>query len=71
MPQACENLLHSLIQVKPFMGLLSEHDIPITFGSDAHDLEHIGFGREITYALAKEYGYTQCVTFQKQRPVVD
>ena len=48
------------------MGLLSEHDIPITFGSDAHDLEHIGFGREITYALAKEYGYTQCVTFQNK-----
>jgi len=29
------------------MELIAEHDIPITFGSDAHATEHIGFSREV------------------------
>lgn len=40
-----------------------ELDIPITFGSDAHKINDIGFCYEEAKALAREVGYTQCVTF--------
>ena len=41
-------------------------DIPITFSSDAHSVEQVGFEYEQTKALAKAVGYTKAVTF-KQR----
>jgi len=39
-------------------------DIPITFSSDAHSVEQVGFGYEEVLALAKDIGYTKAVTFQ-------
>ncbi|MCF6245363.1 MAG: histidinol-phosphatase [Sulfurovum sp.] len=39
-------------------------DVPITFSSDAHAVEHIGAGYELATTLAKDIGYTQAVTFQ-------
>jgi histidinol-phosphatase (PHP family) len=39
-------------------------DIPITFSSDAHSVEQVGFGYEETKKLAKEVGYTKAVTFK-------
>ncbi len=39
-------------------------NIPITFSSDAHSVEQVGFGYEQTKELAKEIGYTQAVTFK-------
>jgi histidinol-phosphatase (PHP family) len=39
-------------------------DIPITFGSDAHAVEQIGFKYEEAIAVAKSIGYTQAVTFK-------
>jgi histidinol-phosphatase (PHP family) len=50
----------------PLMELLAEHDIPITFGSDAHTLDHIGFRQEALRDLAKQYGYKKCATFEKR-----
>lgn len=41
-------------------------DIPITFTSDAHSPEHVGFGREVCEKIAKEAGYTEYICF-KQR----
>ena len=43
-----------------------ELEIPITFGSDAHTPEQVGFAYEEVTALAREVGYTKAVTF-KQR----
>jgi histidinol-phosphatase (PHP family) len=43
-----------------------EMNIPITFSSDAHAVEQVGFGYHETTALARKIGYTQAVTF-KQR----
>lgn len=40
--------------------------IPITFGSDAHSIEQIGFGYEDVISLAKKVGYTQCITFENR-----
>ncbi len=41
-------------------------DIPITFSSDAHSVEQIGFKYDECVALAKEIGYTKCMTFDKR-----
>ena len=46
-----------------------ENSIDITFGSDAHKVEDIGFAYAQAVELAKSAGYTQCVSFiskQKQ-----
>ena len=40
--------------------------INITFGSDAHSVEHVGFGYSEISSLAKELGYTKCATFYKK-----
>jgi len=53
------------------MELLSQYDVPITFSSDAHKPEQVGFKQKEIYALAKKYGYEQCATFvQKERIMV-
>lgn len=41
-------------------------DIPITFGSDAHDVDQVGFAYDEAVALAKRVGYTKVVTFEKR-----
>ncbi len=41
-------------------------DIPITFASDAHAVEQVGFGYEEVITLAKEVGYTKAVTFEQR-----
>lgn len=52
--------------------MLAHHDIPITFSSDAHKPEQVGFKKEDMYALAKSYGYSKCSTFiEKDRIMVD
>lgn len=54
-------------EIYPSRALLEEAyalDIPITFSSDAHAIEHIGAGYDSATALAKDVGYTQAVTFQ-------
>jgi len=48
------------------MELIAEHDIPITFGSDAHAPEHIGHAQEQMHAFAKSFGYKKCATFQNR-----
>ena len=50
----------------PLLEVAYELDIPITFSSDAHAIDQIGFSYEQTTELAKCVGYTQAVTF-KQR----
>ncbi|MEA3455200.1 MAG: histidinol-phosphatase [Campylobacterota bacterium] len=41
-------------------------DIPITFGSDAHAVDQVGFGYDKAVALAKRVGYTKAVTFEQR-----
>lgn len=54
------------------MELLSEYDIPITFGSDAHEIEQIGFKQEEIRKYARNYGYKKCATFfKKERQMVN
>jgi histidinol-phosphatase (PHP family) len=46
-----------------------EYDIPITFGSDSHAPEHVGYKREHCEELLKEIGYNSCVYYVKKEPV--
>ncbi len=43
-----------------------EMNIPITFSSDAHAVEQVGFGYHEVVALAKKTGYTKVVTFEQR-----
>jgi len=48
-----------------------ELNIPITFSSDAHAVEQIGFGYNEAIEIAKRVGYTKAVTFeQRERELV-
>jgi histidinol-phosphatase (PHP family) len=54
-------------EIYPSRALLEvayELDIPITFSSDAHAVDQVGFSYELVTSLAKEIGYTKAVTFQ-------
>lgn len=54
------------------MELISEYEVPISFGSDAHSPDQVGFKQKELYTLAKEYGYTKCATFiEKERIMVN
>ncbi|WP_300448021.1 histidinol-phosphatase [Helicobacter mastomyrinus] len=43
--------------------------IDITFGSDAHSVEHIGFRYNDLCALAKSVGYTHALYFSEKQPI--
>jgi len=46
--------------------LAYELDIPITFSSDAHSVEQIGFMYEDIKNIAKTIGYDKCIYFNKR-----
>jgi histidinol-phosphatase (PHP family) len=48
---------------RELLELCFEEGINITFGSDAHKIEDIGFKYGEVVALAKEVGYRNCVSF--------
>ena len=41
-------------------------NIPITFGSDAHAVDQVGFAYDEAVVLAKAVGYTKVVTFEQR-----
>ena len=41
-------------------------NINITFGSDAHAVDQVGFKYEEVSLLAKELGFTKCMTFSNR-----
>ncbi len=43
-----------------------EMDIPITFSSDAHAIEQIGFKYNEVIQIAQEIGYSKCMTFKNR-----
>jgi len=51
---------------KELLEVAYELDIPITFGSDAHKPEQVGFKLEKIIELAKEIGYKKCAIFRKR-----
>jgi len=59
----CKEMYPSL----PFLALLKKHNVPITFGSDAHRPSDVGRRFDEAIALAKEAGYTHACTFDARR----
>lgn len=51
---------------KQILELAYDLNIDITFSSDAHAVEQIGFRYEDAISLAKSVGYTKCVSFSKR-----
>ena len=51
---------------KSLLEIAFELDIPITFSSDAHSIEQIGFMYNEVCSLAKEIGFSKCVIFEKR-----
>jgi len=49
------------------LSLMRERDIPITFGSDAHDPAQIGRQFEAAIVLARAAGYTQRAQFRRRQ----
>lgn len=50
------------------LSLMKERDIPITFGSDAHTPEDVGYGFDRALALAREAGYTHSRHYCARQP---
>ncbi len=51
---------------KELLELSFEFDIPITFSSDAHSIEQVGYKYEETKKLAKDIGYKKCIYFKNR-----
>ena len=51
---------------KQLLEMAYEMDINITFGSDAHSVEQVGFAYEDAVNLAKDIGFTNCISFEKR-----
>lgn len=49
--------------------LARERDIPITFGSDSHCPEHVGYEFEQAVSIARECGYTHYARFLKREKI--
>lgn len=46
--------------------MLKESDIKITFSSDAHKIEDVGYGSSVLLSKAKEFGFNEIVAFNKR-----
>lgn len=51
---------------KQLLEVAYELDIPITFSSDAHSVDQIGFSYDKISSLAKEIGYKKCAIFKNR-----
>jgi len=57
----------------PSKKLLEEiysYDIPITFGSDGHAVDQIGYKKDYCESLAKEVGFTSCVYYEDKQEII-
>lgn len=50
------------------LALACERGIPICFGSDSHEPEHIGYRFDDAVAMAREAGYVESVEFRGRQP---
>lgn len=69
-PAGLRKPIEELYPSKELLEIAFDLNIPITFGSDAHKIEQIGFGYVQAVALAKEVGYKNVQYFIKRVPQV-
>ncbi|MFA6789315.1 MAG: histidinol-phosphatase [Arcobacteraceae bacterium] len=65
-PAGFRKPIHEQYPSTQLLEMCYELDIPITFGSDAHAVNQVGFCYEEAVSMAQKIGYTQCVTFQQR-----
>lgn len=58
--------IQELYPSKMLLEVASTLDIPITFSSDAHAVEQVGYAYDEATTLARELGYTKAVTFKRR-----
>jgi histidinol-phosphatase (PHP family) len=51
---------------KELIELCFEQNIPITFSSDAHNVDQVGYKYDEISALAKKVGYNKCIVFSQR-----
>jgi histidinol-phosphatase (PHP family) len=56
-----------LYPARPLLEEAHALNIPITFGSDAHATDQVGYGYDQAVALARSIGYTEAVTFKRRK----
>ncbi len=54
---------------KQLLELAFELDIPITFNSDAHNVDHIGFSYDEVTKIARDVGYSKCTYFEQKEQI--
>lgn len=59
----CEEQYPALDNLK----IYAEHHIPLTFGSDAHQPDHVGCDFDKALEIAKAAGFKEYVTFRKRK----
>ena len=59
----CKEMYPSLA----FLKLYAQAGVPLTFGSDAHQPEHVGADYEAAFELAKAAGYSEYVLFKNRK----
>ncbi|MDE7065343.1 MAG: histidinol-phosphatase, partial [Desulfovibrionaceae bacterium] len=47
------------------MGLAADLGVPVTFGSDAHNVDDVAYGFDQLAAYARSFGYDKSVWFRK------
>jgi histidinol-phosphatase (PHP family) len=57
---------HEIYPSEQFLKILHDHDVPIVFGSDAHEPEDVGKNFAEAVKLAKKVGYTQVCVFKRR-----
>lgn len=55
---------------KELLELIKDNDIKITFSSDAHKPEDVGFGSEKIIKLAREFEYNEVAVFKKKERIM-
>jgi histidinol-phosphatase (PHP family) len=50
------------------LSLAREREIPLTFGSDAHAPDEVGYEFAKAVQLAREVGYTESLRFRQRQP---
>jgi histidinol-phosphatase (PHP family) len=63
---------HEIYPGEKLLKMCFDHDIPITFGSDAHSPEDVGAGFDRAVELVRRVGYGEIARFtQKRRDLVE
>ncbi|WP_200763377.1 histidinol-phosphatase [Nitrosophilus alvini] len=69
-PAGIRKPVEEIYPSKELLEIAYELDIPITFGSDAHSPDHVGYKRETIENFAKSIGYTKCAYYRKKERIL-